>query len=492
MSNERSSPAPAPSDGETPKAPWGDLFRDGRTLYTVLVILGVALHALQILVIAIVMPTVVADLGGAAYYTWPAMLYTIGAIVGSASVGPVWAAFGARRGYAISALAFLVGTIGCAVAPDMAVLIAARGVQGYAGGLVVGGGMALVSGLYSAALRTRILAMYQGTWMVAQLMGPAVGGAFAQIGWWRGSFWTMVPFILCFAIIAWTRMPDRLESETAKPAGKFPIVRLALLAGGVFCVALAGPADGIALRVALIATGIGMIWFTFRRDKKSENRLYPSCVFSIFHPVGLAYWIIFLAGGVQTSVQVFLPLSLEKVYGVMPLFISFVTMVLSGGWTVGTFLVAGWSGARERLALLIGPLLMIASLAVMAIIVQIPTLTMLAVLTLASFTLGMGVGTHNVHLLSRTMAAADKGEESVTASGMTSIRNLGTAMGAALAGVLSHTAGLDDSMQAEAVSDAVSSVYGFGLIPLSIAALFMFRLLRLTNPDRAAKGDGAA
>jgi len=483
MSENRETPAA----GEVAKAPWGDLFRDGRTLYTLLVVLGVALHALQILIIAIVMPTVVADIGGAAYYTWPAMLYTIGSIIGSASVGPVWAAFGARRGYAISGLAFLIGTTGCALAPDMALLIAARGVQGYAAGLVVGGGMAMVSGLFSEALRTRILALYQGTWMVAQLLGPAVGGAFAQIGWWRGSFWTMVPVILVFAVVAWTRLPDRLESE--KPgaaAGGLPIVRLAMLAGGVFCIALAGPIAHAAGRLLLIAVGGGLIWQTFRLNRRSDNRLYPSCALSIFHPVGLAMWIMFLAGGVQTSVQVFLPLLLEKVHGVMPLFISFASMVLSGGWTVGTFMVSGWSGKRERLALWIGPLLMMAGLAVMAVTAQYPVVAMLVVLTLAAFVLGMGVGTHNVHLLSRTMAAADVGEERITASAMPSIRNLGTATGAALSGMLSRVAGLDDRMQPDTVADAITFVYSAGLLPLAVAAFFMFRLLRMSGRDRAS------
>src|SRR3954447_26351548 len=93
---------------EARKAPWADLVRDGRALYSVLIVLGTMMQALQILVIAIIMPTVVADVGGADFYTWPAMLYTIGSIVGAAAVAPVWVAFGgARRGYAVSGIAFL-------------------------------------------------------------------------------------------------------------------------------------------------------------------------------------------------------------------------------------------------------------------------------------------------------------------------------------------------------------------------------------------------
>ena len=55
-------------------ATYADLFRDGRAILSVLVILGAALHARQILVIAIIMPTIVGDIGGASYFAWPAMI----------------------------------------------------------------------------------------------------------------------------------------------------------------------------------------------------------------------------------------------------------------------------------------------------------------------------------------------------------------------------------------------------------------------------------
>jgi MFS family permease len=468
---------PTAAEAGTPKAELADVFRDGRGPYAMLVVLGVALHALNILVIAIIMPTVVADIGGAAYYTWPSMAYTIGSIIGAACVGPVWAALGARKGYTASAMAFLIGTTASAVAPDMASLIAARTAQGLAGGLVIGGGMALVSGLFDADLRTRVLAMYQGTWMVAQLLGPVMGGVFAEIGWWRGSFWAMVPIILCLAAVAWFKLPDRLEFEAAnKPTGAFPLRRLVLLTGGVFCIAAAGPVDDMVLRAVLVAAATSLVWYTFHLDSLADNRLYPSHAMSVYSPVGLAFCILFLIGLVQTSVNLFLPLLLQVVHGVTPLLISFVSIVITMGWTIGTFAVSGWSGARERAALWVGPLLMIAGLGGMMLTAQTPAL---ALLTLAAFVMGVGVGTHNVHLLARTMAAALKGEERITASAMPSIRSLGTAFGAALAGMLSTIAGLGDATEAQAVGNAVTFVYGFALLPLGLAAIFMFRLVRL-------------
>jgi MFS family permease len=132
---------------EVEKGAWGEIFRDGLGLYSTLVIGGIAMQATQMLVIAIIMPTIVADIGGAAYYTWAAMLYTIGSIVGGASTGMVWSRLGARRGYTLGALVFALGTTSCALAPDIGTLIAARAVQGWAGGLVAGSGMALITSL---------------------------------------------------------------------------------------------------------------------------------------------------------------------------------------------------------------------------------------------------------------------------------------------------------------------------------------------------------
>src|SRR6266581_4355199 len=206
MSDGRSTMA----EGEAAKGGWSEIFRNGLGLYSALVIGGIAMQATQMLVIAITMPTIVADIGGAAYYTWAAMVYTIGAIVGASSAGVVWSRFGPRRGYALGAGVFALSTAACALAPDIGALIAARAVQGWAGGLVAGSGMALITSLYDARLRTRIIAMTQGTFTACHLSGPIVGGLFAAMNWWRGSFWAMVPLMLLFTWLAYAKIPNRL------------------------------------------------------------------------------------------------------------------------------------------------------------------------------------------------------------------------------------------------------------------------------------------
>jgi MFS family permease len=469
-----------PDEGGGEKGSWGELFRGERALYSALLIGGIAMHATQILVIAIIMPTIVADIGGAVYYTWAAMLYTMGSIVGASCTAAVWARFGPRNGYALGAAIFALATIVCALAPDMGTLIAARGVQGWAGGLVSGGGTALIASLYDARLRTRILAITQGTFTLCHLGGPVVGGVFAAIHWWRGSFWLMAPFMVVFALLARFKIPARLDAEaTPKAVARLPLFRLATLTAGVFCVAATGPVDSAPLRVALLVGAVALIALAFRLDRDAPNRLFPSHAVSLSAPVGLALWILALHAMTQTSVTLFLPLLLQVVHHVSPIFVNFVTITISLGWTVGSAWASGWSGERERTALWLGPILALAALLSMTWSALLPGLE---VLTLGAFTMGLGIGVYNVHLVSRTLGGAPEGEQRTTAAALSSVRSLGTAFGAAIAGVIANAAGLGNATDPQAVGHAVISVYSFCWIPLCCAVLFMFRFIKIAVP----------
>jgi len=465
---------------EEAKGSWAEIFRGGLGLYSVLVIGGIAMQATQMLVIAIIMPTIVADIGGAVYYTWAAMLYTIGAIVGASSTGVVWSRLGPRRGYALGAGVFACSTAACALAPDIGALIAARAVQGWAGGLVAGSGMALITSLFDARLRTRIIAISQGTFTACHLSGPIVGGLFAAMNWWRGSFWAMVPFMLLFSWLAYAKIPNRLDTEAERrrfPA--LPMFRLATLATGVFCIAATGPVTGMSLRALLIVAAVMLVALTFRLDRDAATNLFPPNALSISAPIGLALWILAFHGMTQTSVTLFLPLLLQVVHGVSPVFINFLSIVISLGWSIGTFSVAGWSGMRERLALCSGPLVAFAGLVGLTLIALLPGLVLL---TLSAFVMGIGIGVYNVHLVARAMESAAPGEQRSTASALTSVRSLGTAFGAAIAGVVANAAGLGDASEPEAVGRAVTAVYLFCWIPFGLTAILMIRFLRVTLP----------
>ena len=201
------------SGPEVEKGAWSEIFGGGLGLYSMLVIGGVAMQATQMLVIAIIMPTIVADIGGAD------LLHLDGDAlhdrrdrrrrIDRHGLGPARSAaqlYARRAGVRARHDVLRAG-------PGIGALIAARTVQGWAGGLVAGSGMALITSLYGARLRTRIIAVSQGTFTACHLSGPVVGGMFAAMNWWRGSFWVMVPFMLVFAGIAYARIPEGIGTS---------------------------------------------------------------------------------------------------------------------------------------------------------------------------------------------------------------------------------------------------------------------------------------
>ena len=112
----------------------------------------------------------------------------------------------------------------------------------------------------------------------------------------------------------------------------------------------------------------------------------------------------------------------------------------------------------------------------------------LALMTISAFAMGIGIGAYNVHLVARAMDSVASDEHRSTAAALSTVRSIGTAFGAAIAGVVANVAGLGDATEPAAVGHAVTAVYLFCCIPFGLASLMMFRFVRVTlgRPDRSS------
>ncbi|MEU3220565.1 MFS transporter [Streptomyces sp. NPDC006971] len=97
---------------------------------------GVALHAVNVYLATTVLPSVIEDIGGARLYAWATTVFVVASVLGSVLAAAVLARTGPRAAYRWSAAALLVGTVVCALAPNMVVLLVGRAVQGLGGGLL--------------------------------------------------------------------------------------------------------------------------------------------------------------------------------------------------------------------------------------------------------------------------------------------------------------------------------------------------------------------
>ena len=450
---------------------WADMFRGSRGIYTILLNLGIGVHAIDIFVITTVMPTVVAEIGGLEFYTWTTMLYMVGTIVGAASGRYARSVLGRRKGYVAGGLIFLVGAAGCAAAPNMAVLLIFRTIEGFGGGLLMSQSMTLVNDLYRGPLRTRVLATITTTWSIAAVIGPLIGGIWGSIGWWRGAFMTTCVLTIIFIVAAWRVIPEGEGGDRHR----LPWRRLALLGISVLLVGASGQFPDIALRVGFILAGIFCLWMTLRLDI-GENGIFPKRVLSLFAPIGTAYWVFLLLSAAYTPLTIFMPLALSTLYGLDPLWIGYMLTVFSIAWSVGTLGTTGWSEKGTRIACASGLAITSASIAAIAATIGTASIWELTGYITAA---GVGVGMTNVHSISWALVAAEPDQAQLTASAAPAMRSIGIAYGAAMAGLIANAAGLSEGTSPEIVRNALPWVFGFGaLVPLagSLCVVRMYAL----------------
>jgi MFS family permease len=382
---------------------------------------------------------------------------------------------------ALGGAVFCLGALGCSLAPMMAALLVSRLFQGLGGGLILAGAMAFTSTLYEPRLRKYAIAVTNVTWIISAVLGPLQGGIFGDIGWWRGAFFLYVPIGAAFLIGVLWKIPRSADQATADSrALRFPIWRVALLGLGVLCVGTSGQVGSGALRIALIVAAGLIVSYAFARDADAENRLFPSQPLSLSAPVGLAYWGHIFVSMAYIAVSIYLPLVLTVLHGMAPLYVGFANGVMSIGWSIAAAMVTGLHGRRERRVVIAGPICLMIGSTGLALVAQ--SGGAFAWVMVCAPLVGVGIGIFHVHMTARVMSAARAGEESITASSLSTIRSLGMAFGAALAGTVANVAGLHEVATAETVRAAVTWVYLFNIVPLTLAVVVAARFFRVAEP----------
>lgn len=146
--------------------------------------LGVFLGGAELMVVAIALPSIVADFGGwadLAHASWIVNAYLLAYIVAMPLAGRAADLWGARRLYLVALVLFCLGSLGAGLArnagPEAGLdwLIAARVVQGLGGGALVPLSMALASHLFSGRSRAAALGVEGAATFVGMAVGPAYG-----------------------------------------------------------------------------------------------------------------------------------------------------------------------------------------------------------------------------------------------------------------------------------------------------------------------------
>src|SRR6201996_5421994 len=154
------------------------------------------LAALDQTIVATALPTIGRQFRDVSNLSWVITAY----LLASTAVAPVFGSLSdiyGRRAMIITALSlFISGSILCAIAPNMAVLILARGLQGLGGGGIMPVVQTVISDVVSPRERGQYQAYFSGVWVAAGIGGPVLGGVFAEHLHWSMIFWINVPLAL--------------------------------------------------------------------------------------------------------------------------------------------------------------------------------------------------------------------------------------------------------------------------------------------------------
>src|ERR1700761_5986027 len=176
-----------------PIAPRAPLTPDEVRAILMSLMLAMFLAALDQTIVATALPTIGRQFHDVSSLSWVITAY----LLASTAVAPVFGTlsdiYGRRAMIVTSMSLFIAGSILCAVAPNITVLIIARGLQGLGGGGILPIVQIVIADVVTPRERGQYQAYFSGVWMAAGIGGPVLGGVFAEHLHWSMIFWINVP-----------------------------------------------------------------------------------------------------------------------------------------------------------------------------------------------------------------------------------------------------------------------------------------------------------
>jgi EmrB/QacA subfamily drug resistance transporter len=336
-------------DGTTSIAPPAPLTHGEIRTILMSLMLTMFLAALDQTIVATALPTIGRQFRDVSSLSWVITAY----LLASTAVAPVFGTLSdiyGRRAMIITAMSlFIAGSVLCAVAPNMPVLIVARGLQGLGGGGILPIVQTVIADVVTPRERGRYQAYFSGVWMAAGIGGPILGGVFAEHLHWSMIFWINVPlgFIsLAMLLPKMGRIPVFHQLRKVDWLGGI----LLMAAAVVFMLVLTWGGNKFLWLSPVIMTMVGasaglafsFVWYASRAD---EPFLPLSLMGGTVVPYAMACGGC--AMGAMLGLTVHLPLYYEVVYHLTASEAGFALIPLAAVSTGGAA-IAGRTMARSR------------------------------------------------------------------------------------------------------------------------------------------------
>ncbi len=459
---------PAPAAFSTPRSRW---------LPLPVILAGTFMVVLDFFIVNMALPSMQAHLhASSGAIEWVVAGYGLTNavfLITGARLGDRW---GRARVFTAGLGLFTLASAGCGLAGAPEVLVISRLAQGCAAALLMPNVLAIIAVLYEGVDRARALAAYGMTMGVAAVSGQLIGGILVQANpaglGWRSCFLINLPIGIVAAAAA-----RRANPESRGPAGGLDLTGTLLATLGLTAIVLPlvdGRAHGWPLWTWLSLAAAPVLLGAFGLQQRSLARrggtplMPPELFASPAVATGLAAQLLFWSG--QASFFLVLSLYLQLGRGMSALHSGLVFTILAAAYLMTSLRAPALTVRHGRRVLVAGAGLLVAghvtlALTVAAVGVGGSVLALAPGLALVGAGMGLGI----TPLASLVMAAAPARHVGATSGVLSTMQNVGNAIGVSLIGLLFYGA----------VSHGFAGAFQISVIALAVALTGVAALTRL-------------
>jgi EmrB/QacA subfamily drug resistance transporter len=418
------------------------------------------LAALDQMIVATALPTIVGDLGGLNHLAWVTSAYLLAQTVATPLYGKLGDLYGRKPMLQSAVALFLVGSALCGLAASMDELIAFRLVQGLGGGGLIVLAQSVVGDIVPPRERGRYQGLFGGVFGLASVAGPLLGGVIVEHVSWRWIFYVNLPV----GLVALTVISVTLHVAGRRERPVIDYLGAALLAGGLSAIVLVTSlggntwAWGSTETIAIGGLGLALLGtFAFAERRAREPILPPALVRD--RVFAIAGSLSLIVGFALFGSVTFLPLYFQTVDAnsptdsglrLIPMMVGLVLTSVVSGQVIARL-------GRYRVFPIAGTATMTVGLLLLSRL-DVGTDTTTAALYLV--VLGMGLGMTMQVLILAVQNAVPYEVLGAGTSGVTMLRGIGGSLGTAVFGSIFSSrlgAELGHSLPAAAAHGAASA-----------------------------------
>lgn len=281
------------------------------------VVLCIFLAAIDQTVVIPAVPAIAADLNGFSHLSWIVSAYLLTSTAATPIYGKLSDIHGRRAVLLPALVIFTVASALCALATTLPLLIVARALQGLGGAGLMSMAQSAIADVVAPRERGRYQAYLAGTWAVASIAGPVIGGWLTDSLSWRWIFWANLPLgVAAFLLAGRALLLLPRPTRTPLPIDMLGAVLLAAaITTGLLLMGTAG-ADALAAEVGSLAVAsVVLLALLIWRERRAADPVLPPRLFAngVFTR-GVA--IAFLCAGGIFGATFLLPIYFQLMRGV--------------------------------------------------------------------------------------------------------------------------------------------------------------------------------